>query len=219
MLLLGLTGGSGAGKTTVLQTWAGLGAFTVDADETYHRLLREDVKLLEAIRTYFPEAFVSGSLDRKTLGRVVFASPERRRELESLTHGAVITAVELALDNARRQGYKTAAVEALYLLETIPRQSFTVIIGILAPLAERIERVSARDGVSCEYAAARIAAQPDDAYYREHCDIILENIAGKEELVKRAEETHRLIIRNSEFGIRNSELLYIKCAQMNRIPN
>jgi len=187
---LGLTGGSGAGKTTVLQVWAKLGAYPIDADAIYHRLLREDASLLEALRAAFPEAFVLGQLDRKALGRVAYASPDRKKELEHLTHGAVIAAVEQELENARLNGCKTAAVDALYLLENALRPGFAAVVGVVAPLEERIQRIVARDGVDPEYAAARIAAQPDDAYYREHCDIILENNAGHDELVRRAREIY-----------------------------
>ena len=191
MTVLGLTGGSGVGKTTILSVWAGLGAYPVDADALYHQLLRENTVLLDALREKFPDAFVSGVLNRKALGRIVFASKEKQKELESLTHHAVIDAVEKELETAQIQGFQTAAVDALYLLNSPLRPKLSIVVGIVAPQHERIERIAARDGVSRDYAAARIAAQPGEAYYRAHCDVILENNAGPETLKKQAEEIYQ----------------------------
>jgi len=188
MAILGLTGGSGTGKSAVLRAWADMGAHTIDADATYHRLLREDAALLDTLRANFPEAFTSGALDRKTLGRVIYASKERQRELERLTHGVVIAAVERELETARLQGYKTAAVEALYLLDNPLRQILTVTVGVTAPYEARIQRLIARDGLSRETTASRIAAQPDDAYFIARCDMIIENNAGADELVHQAKD-------------------------------
>ena len=205
MLILGLTGGSGAGKSTVLRVWADLGAYTIDADVTYHRLLREDAALLGALRARFPEAFASGGLDRKALGRIVYASKERQRELEQITHGAVITDVERELEAARLNGYKTAAVEALYLLENPLRQRFAAVLGVIAPYEARLGRLMTRDGLSRDYAAARLAAQPDDAYYRARCDMILENDSGTAELARRAREMFmQFTVHNSQFTIAES---------------
>ena len=196
MTTLGLTGGSGAGKSTVLRVWADRGAYTIDADATYHRLLREDAALLDTLRAHFPEAFTSGALDRKALGRTIYTSKERQRELERLTHGAVIAAVERELEAARLGGYKAAAAEALYLLETPLRETFQAVVGVVAPYEARIERLILRDGLSREYAASRLAAQPDDAYYRSRCDMILENNAGPEELIRQAERAYQCVMRN-----------------------
>jgi len=186
--IVGLTGGSGVGKSTVRQVWAKMGAYAIDADEVYHRLLREDTDLLAALQNTFPEASASGTLDRKELGRMVFAAPKQRRELERITHGPVVAAVEQELASARRQGYKVVAVEALYLLETPLREGLSAVVGVIAPQDQRIQRIVARDGVSRNYAAHRIAAQPDDDYYRARCTHILENNAGTETLIRWAEE-------------------------------
>ena len=204
-MTIALTGGSGVGKTTVLGIWAGMGVYTIDADDVYHRLLRSDDALLASLRERFPEAFLSGGLDRKALGGIVFASPDKRRALERLTHGRVIDAVEKQIETAGQRGFTIAAVEAPLLPESPFRDRFDAVVGVTAPLEERIGRVIARDGVSREYAAVRIAAQPDDIYYRKTCLAVIENDAGPDALELRAKETlSRIVARLTQGDIPNA---------------
>lgn len=200
MIVIGLTGGSGVGKTTVMGVWAGLGAYCVDADRVYHRLLETDKTLQDALRGAFPDAFVSGSLDRKALGRLVFADPEKRAALERLTHGAVIREIEQLLGEACRARHTAAAVDALYLPDSPLRARCAALVGVVAPYEARLSRIMTRDNVKWDYAAARIAAQRDDAYFRAVCDYILENDAGAETLARRAAALYNTIVGQPAVG-------------------
>lgn len=195
MIIIGLTGGSGVGKTSVMQVWAARGALTIDADAVYHRLLREDTALLDALRAHFPEAFESGTLDRKALGGLVFADEARRKLLEQLTHGAVIADIEAQLARARDDGRRVAAVDALYLLEGPLRSRCRAVVGVVAPHDARVARIKARDGVKTAYAEARLRAQREDGYFRSGCDYIIKNDSTPEELAKRAQEVYDVIVK------------------------
>lgn len=196
MIVIGLTGGSGTGKSTVMAVWAGLGAYCIDADEVYHRLLRTDAALVEAIRCAFPAAFFDGRLDRKALGRLVFADAARRRALEALTHGAVIREIEDLLAAARRGGYRAAAVDAVALLDGSLAARCAAVVCVLAPFEARLARIVARDGVDASYARARVAAGRRDEDYRARCDFVLENNADPDALVRAAETLYHQILEN-----------------------
>ena len=175
MLTFGVTGGSGGGKTTLLRVWETLGCVTIDADKLYHALLAGDDTLLRPIAEAFPHAFTDGVLDRKQLGRLVFADKGALSRLEAITHPAVLSAVQTQLNAAKDRGAPAAAVDAVRLLESPLAAVCDVIIAVTAPLDTRLARIMARDGVDEGYARARIAAQPGDDFHRTKAHIHLEN--------------------------------------------
>ena len=92
-MIIGITGGSGCGKTTLLALIREMGGLVLDCDEIYHQLLLEDEALLAVIEARFPGTVIGGSLDRKKLGRIVFADPGALADLNRITHSAVRRAV------------------------------------------------------------------------------------------------------------------------------
>ena len=203
MKVIGLTGPSGAGKTTVLHVFAALGTATVDADAVYHALLSSDGALLEAVRERFPAAFLSargtaaaqtpprGALDRKALGRIVFQDADALLDLERITHPAVLAETARRLEIARKAGARAAVVDAIALFQSGLDAVCDVTVGVLADRDTRAARIVARDGITLDYAFARINAQPDDAYYQKHCDYILHNNQdGGEHLAARAKQLY-----------------------------
>lgn len=99
-MILGITGGTGCGKTTLLQLIRQRGGLVLDCDEIYHQLLISDRALLEALHQRFPQAFSGGSFDRKKLGSIVFADAQALRDLNAITHSAVRQEVERRLEEA-----------------------------------------------------------------------------------------------------------------------
>ncbi len=170
-MILGITGGSGCGKTTLLEAVSVLGGITLDCDQIYHTLLNRDSALQNALRESFPQAFVDGSLDRKKLGRIVFSDPEALRRLNEITHGAVKREVLSRLRNAP----DLAAIDAIALFESGLSDLCDATIAVTAPREHRIRRLMARDGISEAYAAARIDAQHPDSWFLERCGYRLEN--------------------------------------------
>ena len=170
-MILGITGGSGCGKTTLLNLIARAGGLILDCDAIYHELLTRDNLLTDAIEARFPGVVEEGSLNRKKLGAVVFADAQALLDLNAITHAAVKKEVLRRLETAP----KLAAIDAIGLFEGHLAELCHVTVAVTAPVEDRIQRLMARDGISEEYARSRIAAQHDEQWFADRCDHLLEN--------------------------------------------
>ena len=170
-MIIGITGGSGSGKTTLLKRIAQAGGLILDCDEIYHDLLKTDKALLERIEETFPGTVQQGQLDRKALGSIVFSDPEKLKMLNSITHSAVYAAVVKALEGKPQ----LAAIDAIGLFEGKLDALCDITVAVTAPWEARIARLMKREGISREYAAKRLAAQHSDGWFREKCEVCLEN--------------------------------------------
>ena len=175
-MIFGITGGTGCGKTTALQAIESLGGLVLDCDAIYHELLKTDPSLLASINSRFPGVVENGELQRKKLGAIVFADPQALEDLNTITHAAVKAEVERRLETAPA----LAAIDAIELFTSGLASLCDVTVAIVAPLEDRVKRLMARDNISEEYARARIAAQKDEAWFRAHCDAVLENNGEKD---------------------------------------
>ncbi len=174
-MILGITGGTGCGKTTLLSLIAEQGGLVLDCDAIYHQLLLQDSTLLSAIEARFPGTVEDGILQRKKLGSLVFSDPEALLDLNAITHGAVKQEVLRRLETKP----KLAAIDAIALFEGGLAELCDLTVAVTAPEEERIQRLMLRDGISREYAAKRIASQHKASWFREHCTCVLENNCTK----------------------------------------
>ncbi len=170
-MILGITGGTGCGKTTLLKVIEEAGGLILDCDAIYHELLRTDKGLLTAIEARFSGTVENGCLQRKKLGSLVFSDGQALLDLNAITHSAVKTEVLRRLEEKPA----LAAIDAIALFEGGLAELCDMTIAVTAPLDARVRRLMARDGISEDYARSRIAAQHDEAWFRLHCDHILEN--------------------------------------------
>lgn len=170
-MILGITGGTGCGKTTLLSLIREKGGLILDCDAIYHELLRSDNAMLSAIEARFPGVIEGGVLNRKKLGRIVFSDKNALLDLNKITHAAVKAEVLRRLEAAP----KLAAIDAIGLFEGGLAELCHVTVAVTAPTEDRVRRLMARDTISEEYARSRIAAQHEEAWFREHCDYVLEN--------------------------------------------
>ena len=166
MLTIGVTGGYGAGKTTVLQEAEKRGALILDCDEIYHGLLETSVKMLAEIESAFPGSVENGVLDRKKLGTLVFNDSAALKKLNAITHRYVRREVRRRLKNSDAS---LAAIDAIGLIESGLNRLCDATICVSAPEEARVRRIMAREGISESYARARIRAQKPDSYYIDHC--------------------------------------------------
>ena len=185
MTVIGITGGTGSGKTTALAAVRERGGLVIDCDEVYHELLESGGDMLDAITARFPGCAADGKFDRKALGREVFASPGALLELNAITHPYISAEVGRRLRAWVAEGGTLAAVDAIALIESGIAERCSALVAVTAPRSERVRRLMLREGISREYAESRIDAQRPDEYYREHCDYVLENDGGVEEFAEK----------------------------------
>lgn len=170
-MIIGITGGTGCGKTTLLNRIRDAGGLILDCDTIYHELLISNKEMLSAIDIRFPGTVENGVLNRKKLGSIVFADEQALQDLNRITHSSVRQEVLRRLESHP----KLAAIDAIGLFEGGLAELCDVTVAVTAPLEQRIQRLMERDCISEEYARSRIAAQKSDAWFRSHCDVVLEN--------------------------------------------
>ena len=176
-MIIGITGGTGCGKTTLLNLIARQGGLVLDCDAIYHQLLQTDKNLLAAIEARFPGTVEGGMLRRKKLGAIVFTDPQALLDLNRITHAAVKAEVLRRLQAAPG----LAAIDAIGLFEGGLAGLCQVTVAVTAPEESRVRRLMARDGISEDYARARIRAQHPESWFRERCSHVLENDGSQEE--------------------------------------
>lgn len=188
MTVFGITGGTGCGKTTALQVIERMGGLVIDCDEVYHTLGRtsEDLKA-KLIARFGPEPYKTGVLDTKPIGEIVFHDPAALQELNGITHTAVKEEIDRRLEVWAMSGGTLAAIDAIALIESGASEKCSYLVGITAPKETRMRRIMIRDGISEDYARARIESQQPDAFYRKHCDILLENNGTPEDFARQCE--------------------------------
>ncbi len=170
-MILGITGGSGCGKTTLLNLIAQQGGLVLDCDAIYHELLKSDKTMLNAIEARFPGVMENGQLNRKKLGAIVFSDEHALLDLNAITHAAVKQEVLHRLETKP----ELAAIDAIGLFEGKLAELCDVTVAVTAPVEDRVARLMVRDGISESYARSRISAQHSDDWFREKCGFILEN--------------------------------------------
>ena len=170
-MIIGITGGTGCGKTTLLNLIADQGGLILDCDAIYHQLLLSDAPMRSAIEDRFPGVMENGILNRKKLGAIVFSDENALLDLNRITHMAVKAEVLRRLETAP----KLAAIDAIGLFEGGLAELCHVTVAVTAPEEDRIQRLMKRDGISEDYARARIRAQHKEDWFRERCDYVLVN--------------------------------------------
>jgi len=170
-MILGITGGTGCGKTTLLKTIAEKGGLILDCDAIYHQLLATDQRMLAAIEARFPGTVENGQLQRKKLGAIDVSDKQALLDLNKITHSAIKAEVLRRLENAP----ELAAIDAIALFEGGLAELCHVTVAVTAPVEARVQRLMKRDNITEDYARSRIAAQHDEDWFRQHCQWILEN--------------------------------------------
>lgn len=194
MKIIGITGGTGCGKTTALNELERRGALLIDCDAVYHRMLETDRPMLDEIEKYFPGAVINGKLDRKALGAVVFTDEEALRDLNIITHRHINLEIRRILREHAMNGGTLAAIDAIELFSSGLAKRCTATIGVIADREVRIDRIMRRDGISREYAMMRVNAQRPNEYFIQKCSHVLENNGSQEEFIEKCRKTFEEVL-------------------------
>ena len=173
MKIIGLTGGIGSGKSTVLKLFKNLGIRTYSADISAKQLVNSDEKLIDLIKTSFGNnIYKDNILDSKKLSKIVFGNTEKLKLLNSIIHPVVALDFKNFLE-LNNDDY--IVKEAAIIFETKSESNYDKIILIRSPLEVRIERVMNRDSLSRLEVMKRINNQLDENSIIDKCDYIINN--------------------------------------------
>ena len=197
MLVIGLTGPTGAGKGEVASIFARYGIPVINADRVYHELITPPSSCLQELVEAFGKQILlsDGRLDRRALGGIVFNDPAAREQLNAITHRYVMEEVKGQMERLRREDVPVAVFDAPQLFEAGAHKACGAVVSVLAERGLRLERIMARDGITTEAAMRRILAQKSDEFFKTHSDYIVENNGALESLTP---QVHRIL---KELGV------------------
>ena len=175
MRVIGITGPTGAGKTTVLQALESLGGVLIDADAVYHDLTRSSQAMQAELIARFGPVYDGNELDRKKLGAVVFRDEKALADLNRITHKYIARETQRRIEAAKAAGATAVGIDAIGLLESQLVDFCDCTLAVTAPEELRVKRIMARDGISEDYARLRVSAQKPSAWFQAHCDYTIES--------------------------------------------
>ncbi len=176
-VVIGLTGQTGAGKSTVRDCLAGQGIELVDADAVAHDIADRDLDCLVEVVERFSCIVLndSGKLDRRRLGRIVFADKKQLTALNKIMFPYISKAIAAKLEKAKKSGAAYVLIDAAALFESGCDKLCDTVISVVADEQTRLKRIIERDGLSKRDAADRVAAQHAEEYYTARSNYIIEN--------------------------------------------
>jgi dephospho-CoA kinase len=180
VIVLGLTGSMGMGKSTTAQMFAEAGAAVYDADAAVHALYAKDGEGASHLASLFPEAVSDGIVDRAALSGRVKVDPEALKSLERIVHPLLSTRRAAFLAQAEVDGAEVAVLDIPLLFETGGEMSVDAVVVVTAPEAVQVARVLARPGMDAEKFALLLARQTPDAEKRARADFVIDTGDGLE---------------------------------------
>ena len=177
MKVYGLTGKTGAGKSTVAEKLEKMGFCVIDGDKIARSITEKGKPAISILANEFGCDIIEddGSLNRKLLASRAFKDRESTAKLNAITQPIIKTEFEKELRKAEAEGFSFAVIDAAALLESSCKDLCEKIIVVTAPEKIRLSRVLLRDGITKEQALIRINAQFPDEYYNEKADILIRN--------------------------------------------
>lgn len=194
--IIGITGGTGCGKTTALNELQAMGALVLDCDRVYHELLASSEALLKELDEAFPGSFRAGKVDTKELGKIVFKDEAKLSLLNKITHRHISLEIRRRLEEHAMKGGKLAALDAIELISSGLGDVCLTTLAVLADRELRAERIMMRDGVNRDYALMRIDAQKPDSYFIENCNHVLYNNADPEKFRQECGQLFKEVLKN-----------------------
>lgn len=196
-MIIGITGGSGTGKTTVSNILRGFGIEIVDGDRVSRLITAPgEAALSEITEEFGAEVLLTdGSLNRRWLGEIVFSDKEKLKKLNSITHKYI---KQYFLERVADKKSEIIGFDGAALFESGMDKLCDFVIGIIADEDVRIQRIVKRDGISAENAKKRLLSQKNNEFYIENCDFLVYNNSNEENLKKQLTEVTEKLKKEEE---------------------
>ena len=177
MKIIGLTGLTGAGKSTVAQKLMAYGCYHIDADKVAREVINNNENVKNKLKERFGSDVINadGTTNRPLLASRAFANEESTNALNSITHPAVIEEIKSIIKDMEEVGYRGVIIDAIALFESGLDALCDFNVTVIAPKEIRLERIIKRDNITEEKALERINAQKDESFFTSKADFVLWN--------------------------------------------
>ncbi len=194
-MLVGLTGQTGAGKTTVSRFFAENGLPVIDADRCAKAVVQAGTPCLRALHRVFGDRILlpGGSMDRKAVAAMIFGDPAARARYQAIIYPYITETIRTEAGQLAANGHPVIILDAPTLFESGIDRFCDRIVSVIADRALRKSRIMTRDGLTAEQADQRINAQHPDAFFRAHSDAVMENNGSTGSLMQQAAQVLRLL--------------------------
>jgi len=177
MIILGITGPIGSGKSYVTDIISDRGFKRIDTDEVYHSLVDRPSKTVSDLAKEFGEEIISesGALNRKKLAEIVFSDKEKLTKLNEISHKAVIEKTEQLICEHEKNGEKMLLIEVPLMFESGFDKRCDYVLSVVADEETRVKRICERNALSAEEAKKRIKNQKNIDFYIENSSFVIYN--------------------------------------------
>lgn len=177
MKIIGLTGLTGAGKSTVAFKLMAYGCYHIDADKIARDVINSNENVKNKLKERFGDDVISsdGTTNRPLLAERAFADEASTNALNEITHPAVTEKIRQIIDEKKDLGYSGIVIDAIALFESGEDKMCDFTVAVTAPADVRLERIMKRDNLTLEKAMERISAQKDESFFTKQADFIIWN--------------------------------------------
>lgn len=177
MKIIGLTGLTGAGKSTVAQKLMAYGCYHIDADKVAREVINNNENVKNKLKERFGDDVINadGTTNRPVLASRAFADTDSTSALNQITHPAVTEEIKSIIKDMEEIGYRGVIIDAIALFESGEDKLCDFTVAVVAPMDIRLERIMKRDNITEEKALERINAQKDENFFTEKADFVLWN--------------------------------------------
>lgn len=177
MKIIGLTGLTGAGKSTVAQKLMAYGCYHIEADKVARDVINNNETVKNKLKMRFGDDVINadGTTNRPVLAARAFADQESTNDLNAITHPAVTEEIKSIIKDMQEVGYSGIIIDAIALFESGEDALCDFTVAVIAPKEIRLERIMKRDNITEEKALERINAQKDESFFTSKADFILWN--------------------------------------------
>lgn len=196
MKVIGLTGGSGAGKGEICKLFEAYGIESIDTDKISREITRKGSACLEELVEYFSEIILddSGELNRKKLADIAFASKDKHTLLNKITHTHILNECQNRIENMEKAEKSTVIIDAPLLFESGFNKKCDIIISVIAKKEQRLERIIKRDKLTLEQAIRRIENQKDDDFFIKHSDYVIYNNGSVKDMKRQVADMYKNLL-------------------------